>query len=1192
MTRVGYWLSAILALGGLATGRAGTVVMSEIMYHPPAGLPEYVVLYNHTATPLDIADWRLTGGVSYSFAEFSTKSPESTFLKAFERIILSSAGERATREAYDLPPDIRVFGPWSGKLDNAGERITLEDKNGVVACSVKYRSKNHWSPAANGAGHSLVLKDPNRAVDNWRNWTISSHSRPKPGRAAEDAPVDSPLRLSEVHFHEKDSMDWVELHNASSAPVLLDGSFLACRADFSSQVALAGQIPAHGYRSWPVAFPFHHQECPVFLVSSANDVLDSRVFQLPGIGEDWQVFPDGAREWYASSVTTRDAPNHPPHETNIVINEIMFDPPSHLGIGEYVELFNRGPSEVDLSGWQLEEGIHFTFPPESKLTPGGYLVVAQNADQMREIYGAIPVVGNFQGHLGNRGELLRLVDSRGNLANEVDYQVGGNWPRLAGGGGSSLELVNPRMDNRWPSAWRDSDEGHKSQLATFSCTNTYLQRKAEGKPSDYQELHFHLVGQGQAILENIALMAGRTNLIRHGDRLSTNGSGESGWVCQGNHWASFVTNSQLHLLAEGHGDNRPNHVEIDLPGLQINETYHLKFNARWVSGKPRLIAQSWDHSLGASFLLEVPRNLGTPGRINSRFSPEPIPQLDGLSHFPAVPRSTDVVQVAVRVASSVPLASVELFHRADTASGTARWASLAMSDDGRHGGDALAGDGVYSAQLDAYQTSGQIAQFFVQALTREGAAVTLPLEGPARPALFVVDDQAIPHGLRTARLVVSAQAKREMAEGNSAKPGVPFPLLSNHYYNMTFISNEREIYYGAAVRSSGSPLTRTTDLHRVKFKLPPDRPFRGRTKFSLDDDAAEGRAYHNRVVRYLLYLLGHPVNENEFIRLVVNAGQPALREDTEPVEEEFLDRNFAKGRKGELYRMDDEWWFLDDGSGLNQDAEWSYQGADPSHYRTAWLKRTRETEDDFSRLIGFFKLVSQTNANETEIDQLLDPVATLKVAAVRGYIGDWDNFTMQRGRNGFFYRRPSDGRFQLLHWDSDEGFITGQPLYGPRLKGWLEEPSRKRLFHAFLAEVARLVTREPLRFQTWLALEREATGGQVTQAAYLSWFKVRTPEVLAAMGASSNPAFRVFANQGVPLATRRAAISVGGLAPDEVTRVLVQGQPESRLRWVSDREWLCSGIRLQPGENHLTVKGLGPSGQVVHQETLVITQTR
>src|SRR5687768_4893439 len=49
--------------------RAEQVALSEIMYHPAGTAPEYVEVYNNTATPFDIALWRLTGSVSFAFPD-------------------------------------------------------------------------------------------------------------------------------------------------------------------------------------------------------------------------------------------------------------------------------------------------------------------------------------------------------------------------------------------------------------------------------------------------------------------------------------------------------------------------------------------------------------------------------------------------------------------------------------------------------------------------------------------------------------------------------------------------------------------------------------------------------------------------------------------------------------------------------------------------------------------------------------------------------------------------------------------------------------------------------------------------------------------------------------------------------------------------------------------------------------------
>src|SRR5205085_9631228 len=122
-------------LGLVICGRAEQVVISKIMYHPPGSSPEYVELYNNTATPFDIAHWRVTHAGEYEFPSFSTNEPTLTFLKPFERIVLSDSTPSELRNAYKIPDAVRRFGPWQGKLKYGEDRITVQEKNRVVACS-------------------------------------------------------------------------------------------------------------------------------------------------------------------------------------------------------------------------------------------------------------------------------------------------------------------------------------------------------------------------------------------------------------------------------------------------------------------------------------------------------------------------------------------------------------------------------------------------------------------------------------------------------------------------------------------------------------------------------------------------------------------------------------------------------------------------------------------------------------------------------------------------------------------------------------------------------------------------------------------------------------------------------------------------------------------------------------------------
>lgn len=1382
--------------------RAGQVVIAELMHSPPRNLPAWVEVWNQTATPFDIARWRLTGNIDFAFPDFSTNQPADSFLRAFERIVISSATPEATRAAYtNLPANVRVFGPWVGHLVPTGDRVTLLDKNGVVVSRVRYGDRGAWSPAANGAGHTLVLRDSNQKVDDARNWTVSAQplgtpgfdprlsaeatvrkpeaaapppgvrlvdhgdawrhwarTEPVPARwhepgfddsawpkgegllgfsgaqlpapglrtrlpagqityyfrraivfngdpakgsvvldqflddgavyylngkeiarpgmpagpitrdtlaergvstaeeelavltlpasllvrgtnvlaaevhqvgpqssdivfglrltatAAAAAPppqpaapvwtgLVGPVRLNETQFAAQGGrLEWVELFNAGPTATNLDRLFFASRADFSDRVPLGGTLAPGACRSWAVSFPVRNREVTLFVVDDTGTVRDAWTFEQPRLGLNVQAFPNGAKEWFATDKPSRDAPNNPARSTDVVISEVMFDPPyPHKKLG-FVELHNRGRAVVDIGGWAITGGAYYELPRGWKIRPGEFLAIAEDASLLRRTHGNIDVTGNWSGKLAHGGDLVRLVDDRGNLVCQVDYRTGGDWPERTRGGGSSMELIHPALDGSLPSAWRDSDESAKSEWRAYSFTGTNFQIRTEGAPTDFKELHFHLVGDAHIALRNIQLLLNGegTNLLVNADRLSTNGSSAAGWLTQGNHWASYLTNGELHLIADGHGDNRANRAELDCTALERGKRYEVRFEARWLSGNPRLIAQTWDHSLGDSFLITPPAALGTPGRKNSRWLPAPPPQVDALRHSPAVPKSKDTVKVTVNVTSTakLPAGAVKLFHRPDSDTGNRPWQSKEMSDDGANG-DELAGDGLFTALLPEYRANGQVVQFYVEANSADGAGTRIPRRGADWPALFVTDDRTIQRDLRVARQVISAFDHGAIGGGNSPKYGFRFPRLSNHYFNCTFIHDEREIYYGGEIRTAGSPWTRGGDLSRSKVKLPADRAFREHTKTTYDNDADGGGRFHNRLVRYWLYLLGEPVNENEFVRYLVNTSGPMLREEVEPVGNDFLDRAWPRGRNGDLYRIDDEWWFSDAWGQSPQDATWIYKNSDSSiRYRTEWMKRSNEAQDDFTALIRLFKLISDPKTTREQLEALLDPDALARTIVARGYIGDWDTFVMHRGKNGYLYRRPTDGRFQFLHWDSDLGFDANQSFWGGRVDFWMNKPWNRRLWAAYMMELLEHYTRNSARLNAWLQAEEDASAAFTVDAnAYRNFCAAREAKAREVLGPNAKLEFKLTAVNGVatnstpPVTITGRTVTLAGVAPYGVLHVFAEHRPTQRAEWTSDTAWKLSDVPLTVGENTFKLVGTDPAGRVLRELKVTVVRT-
>lgn len=144
-------------------------------------------------------------------------------------------------------------------------------------------------------------------------------------------------------------------------------------------------------------------------------------------------------------------------DKDIIINEIMYHPPLDLEELQYVELFNRGQAEVDLSGWSFAKGIEFKFPKGTKLGAGGYLVVCRNSRMFAGNYGdRIVTVGNFSGKLSHRGEKIELNNAAGFLIDSVKYSDSKAWPKGPDGHSTSLERICPFGSSHDAGNWAGS----------------------------------------------------------------------------------------------------------------------------------------------------------------------------------------------------------------------------------------------------------------------------------------------------------------------------------------------------------------------------------------------------------------------------------------------------------------------------------------------------------------------------------------------------------------------------------------------------------------------------------------------------------------------------------------------------------------------------------------------------------------
>ena len=146
-----------------------------------------------------------------------------------------------------------------------------------------------------------------------------------------------------------------------------------------------------------------------------------------------------------------------PYQNMIVINEINYNSNNDFDSGDWVELYNHSNLDVDISQWQFldsDDSHVFIINDGVTLGSGEFLVLCRDSSDFSQVY---PGVQNFIGEtdfgFSNGGELLRLLDNNGGLVDFVSYDDSAPWPVEADGGGVTLELLNPTLDNNSFESW-------------------------------------------------------------------------------------------------------------------------------------------------------------------------------------------------------------------------------------------------------------------------------------------------------------------------------------------------------------------------------------------------------------------------------------------------------------------------------------------------------------------------------------------------------------------------------------------------------------------------------------------------------------------------------------------------------------------------------------------------------------------
>lgn len=301
------------------------------------------------------------------------------------------------------------------------------------------------------------------------------------------------IAITEINFNSDStttSGDWIELYNYGSTTVSLanwtfkdDNDLHVFTFPATTQLAAGARLVlVNDSQKFKSRYPFvsnylgtfgfglgnngdnirlYDPQGNLFLFIEYADSLpwhpaaagSGRTLELRSVGLD----PNDPNSWFVGCMF--GSPGFPflTCSDQLIFSEINYNPNPLLNAGEWVEIYNRGPTYVNLSGWSFKDRNDqnaFYLPQNLHLAPQGRLVLvadtvlfdAQHPNTNNRF-------GNFSFNLSNDGELLRLFDFSGKLRFSMVYNDAGDWPKGPDGGGYTLEFSDTTWNVNNPFAW-------------------------------------------------------------------------------------------------------------------------------------------------------------------------------------------------------------------------------------------------------------------------------------------------------------------------------------------------------------------------------------------------------------------------------------------------------------------------------------------------------------------------------------------------------------------------------------------------------------------------------------------------------------------------------------------------------------------------------------------------------------------
>lgn len=396
------------------------LVINEVLADPvpSQGLPEreFIELYNASNKIFDLNRWQI-GDAS------SDVALTSFILKPNEYVILCSSSDVGA---------FNSFGPTLGvnrfpSLNNSDETVRLRYSDNTIVDQIRYDEEWYKDFNKEDGGFTLEQINPFSACYGQQNFRASDAlNGGTPG--VQNSVFDTLPDLT--------SPNLVESFTISSDSVLLSFDEFMDSVSISNASNYSFSTAASISQAKAIA-PDYTDVLLIF-----NTPLDSGIINVLTVNN----VKDCPGNSISSPISIELVIPSTPEFRDVVINELMPDPTPSVGLpeAEFIEIYNASDKIFELKDWTIGDNSIQSILSARLFKPGEFLIIcARESEQAFSSFGPTQGQNQFPS-LGNSGDKIQLMDSRGLLIDQIEYDPSWYTDPNKSSGGYTLEQLRPQ----------------------------------------------------------------------------------------------------------------------------------------------------------------------------------------------------------------------------------------------------------------------------------------------------------------------------------------------------------------------------------------------------------------------------------------------------------------------------------------------------------------------------------------------------------------------------------------------------------------------------------------------------------------------------------------------------------------------------------------------------------------------------